>query len=176
MSKIIFITGPSGSGKSTTAAKVAALFPSPCALLKFDEIRTFVKSGYAEPANGWDDETTRQWELAKTIVSSMAKAYLESGISAVIEAFSNPGDYTTWTSLFSEVGKYQTFAFMPSLKTTLARNASRTAAARLKVADIRQNHEWSVGWEEVEGVTVFDNTDIDVDSLTDKIISLANQH
>jgi hypothetical protein len=108
-------------------------------------MRAFVKSGYAEPANGWDRETARQWEVAKAVVASVAKSYLESNISVVVEAFANSGEYTTWTSLLSEVGNYQTFALMPPLETVLARNASRAGVARLKEADIKQNHEWSAG-------------------------------
>lgn len=68
MSKIIFITGPSGSGKTTTAACVAETWPTICALIDFDKIRTCVKSGYAEPAHGWNDKTLRLSEIMSALV------------------------------------------------------------------------------------------------------------
>ncbi len=175
MSKIVFITGPSGSGKSATATRVAEIWPRACVLLKFDEIRTFIKSGYAEPANGWDSATEQQWTITKKVVIAMAKAYVANEIDVVIEAFANPGDYVTWQALFTNVAPYQTFALLPTVDVALARNGMRSGAAKLKEHDIRQNHEWSLGWQDVEGVTVFDNSDIDVGSLTDKIIR-ASQH
>jgi energy-coupling factor transporter ATP-binding protein EcfA2 len=172
MSKIIFITGPSGSGKSTTAARISEMWPSACAFLKFDEIRTFIKSGYAEPANGCNSETERQWTIAKEVVISMAKTYIANDVDAVIEAFANPHDYSTWQTLFDPVS-YQTFALLPPVEVALARNNARSGVAGLKESDIKQNHEWSVGWKDVPGVIVIDNSNINVDLLTEKIISQA---
>jgi energy-coupling factor transporter ATP-binding protein EcfA2 len=174
MSKIIFITGPSGSGKSTSAACVADKWPNTCALLKFDELRTFIKSGYAEPADGWNDETERQWTITKKIVTAMAKSYIANEVDVVIEAFSNPGDYSTWQALFNPMD-YQTFALLPPVEVALLRNDTRSGAAKLKESDIKQNHEWSAGWSEVDGVTVFDNTHINVETLAEEIIKIATK-
>jgi adenylylsulfate kinase-like enzyme len=67
VSRVVFITGPSGSGKSTIAVHVAQRWPTTCALLDFDRVRTFVRSGYAEPAYGWSAECERQWSLARDV-------------------------------------------------------------------------------------------------------------
>jgi predicted ABC-type ATPase len=172
MSKIIFITGPSGSGKTTTATKVAEAWPKTCALLKFDHIRTFIMAGYAEPTDGWNNETERQWAIARQVVGTMAKEYIANDVDVVIEAFSNPHDYATWQAVFSPAD-YETFALLPPVGIALARNSTRAGAAKLAETDIKQNHEWSVGWQEVKGVTVFDNSNTDLEELTNKIISLS---
>lgn len=43
----------------------------------------------------------------------------------------------------------------------------------MKESDIRQNHEWSEGWHRVVGATVFDNSAMSVELLSQEIIRLA---
>jgi len=75
---------------------VAARWPSICAVLNFDEIRRLIKSGYAEPATGWNEATEQQWELAKHTVMAMAKAYIDNGVSVVLEVFATSYDFRKW--------------------------------------------------------------------------------
>jgi adenylylsulfate kinase-like enzyme len=157
MSLIVFVTGPSGAGKSTTAAQVAADWPDRCAFIDFDRIRTFIKSGYAEPAFGWNEETEQQWEIGKQVVAAMVAAYLAHNVSVVIDAFATFHDYPTWQALFGNT-EYHTFALLPNLQVVLQRNNERTGAAKLKESDVRQNYEWSERWRTVEGVTIMDNS------------------
>jgi energy-coupling factor transporter ATP-binding protein EcfA2 len=174
MPKIIFITGPSGSGKTTTATEVAQAWPKACALLRFDQIRTFIAAGYAEPADGWNKETEHQWAIAKGVVGTMAKEYLANDLDVVIEAYSNPHDYPTWQAVFGLTG-YVTFALLPPVEVVIARNSARFGVAKLAETDIKQNYEWSIGWRDVKGVTVFDNSNIELDEIAKKIISLSNR-
>lgn len=167
--KLIFITGPSGSGKSATAKEVAASWPTTCALLDFDNIRTFIQSGYAEPANGWNDETEKQWELAKHVVTAMAQAYTSSGVSVVLEVFATPHDYPQWQDLFGDMA-YKTFALLPEVSVVVGRNNQREGTARLKESDIAQNYDWSVGWKDIDGVTVIDNGNQSVVNVANHII------
>lgn len=171
MSRVLFITGSSGSGKTTVAAQVAEHWPSTCALLDFDKIRTFIKSGYAEPAHGWDKKTEKQWTIARDVVASMTQAYAPHNIDVVIEAFATPGDYSAWKKSFGNI-LHETFVLLPPLDRVLARNNERDGTAKLKEADIRQNYEWYEGWKNVDGVVVLKNSTDSPKQTADKIISL----
>jgi adenylylsulfate kinase-like enzyme len=94
VSRVVFITGPSGSGKSTIAAHVAQLWPTTCVLLDFDQLRTFVRSGYAEPAYGWSAECERQWALARDIVAAAVPVYAAQSVTVVVEAYANTATST----------------------------------------------------------------------------------
>lgn len=167
--KLVFITGPSGAGKSTTAKEVATKWPTMCALLDFDKIRTLIKSGYAEPAIGWNDETERQWELTKQIVMAMAKAYTDNGVSVVLEVFATPHDYPKWKELFGDI-PYKSFALLPDLDVVVARNNQREGTPKLKESDITRNYDWSIDWKSTEDIIVLNNgarsaADISVDII-----------
>jgi predicted kinase len=167
--KLIFITGPSGTGKSTTAKQVAVSYPTPCALLDFDSIREFIKSGYAEPADGWNDETERQWDIAKQVVTAMAHTYISKNVSVVIATFATPHDWPTWKELFRDI-PHKAFALLPDVDALLARNNQREGIAKLKESDITQNYEWSVGWNNTADMIVIDNGLADIGTVADQII------
>lgn len=166
---LIFITGPSGAGKTTTASEVAARWPSKCALIDFDSIRTLIKSSYAEPAKGWNDETEQQWDIAKQVVASMAETYIKNNVSVVIPVFATPHDYPTWEKLFANM-PYKPFALLPDMEVVLARNNQRKNIARLKESDITQNYEWSVEWKNTADVIVIDNGTAKIADIADLII------
>lgn len=167
--KLIFLTGPSGSGKSTTAKEVASNWPTKCALLDFDYVRTLIKSGYAEPANGWNDETEKQWDIAKQVVTTIARKYIDNNVSVVIEAFATPHDYPTWQKLFGDI-KPATFVLIPNLEVVLVRNNQRQGIAKLKESDIKQNYEWSESWAKISDGTIIDNSTITTKQTAEKII------
>ena len=70
---VLLITGPAGAGKSATADAWARSRPFPCAHVSLDDIREQVKSGFAYPPDGWNDETQRQYDLARGNVATMAR-------------------------------------------------------------------------------------------------------
>lgn len=167
--KLIFITGPSGTGKSTVAQAVANNWPSTCALIDFENMRGLIKSGYAEPADGWNDETERQWDIAKQAIAAMSEVYIRNGVSVVLPVFATPHDWPTWKKLLDKID-YKAFALMPEVEIVLARNNQSDGIAKLKESDIRQNYEWSVDWKNETDVTVLDNGSLNIAAIAKNII------
>lgn len=170
--KLVFITGPSGAGKSTTAEDLAANWPGICALLNFDQVRLLIRSGYAEPATGWNAQTERQWDLAKRVVVAMAKAYLSDGVSVVLEVFATARDLPGWKALFGD-SSFVAVALLPAVEVVLARNSRREGVAKLADVDVRQNYEWSAGWRDVPDATVIDTSIMSVSDVSRAILALA---
>ncbi len=169
---VIFITGPSGSGKSTTAEMVASKWENKCALLQFDKIRTFIKSGYAEPARGWTEETKKQWDIAKQVLAEMSKAYNANNVDVVIEAFATPGeDYQSWKNLFKD-HKLKTVVLLPTRESVITRNNQRVGIEKLKEEDINQNYDWSEVWRDVPEAIIIDNTNLTPEETVEYIIKM----
>jgi hypothetical protein len=170
MNSLVFITGPSGAGKSATAAKVAELWPSTCVLLDFDEQRTRIKSGYAEPAYGWNDECERQWALSRDAIGALVPVYAARGVTVVVEGYANTGDYDLWLKAFGTASP-RTYVLLPPLATVIERNNLRRGAARLKESDVVSNHEWSAAWRDQPGVTIFDNAGENPEQTARRIVA-----
>jgi AAA domain len=169
---LVFITGPTGAGKSASAEAVADKWPGTCAVINFDHIRRLVRSGYAEPAFGWNDEAARQWELARRVSVAMARAYLSGGVSVVLEVFATPDDFPGWQQLFGDLAR-KAVALVPELDVVLARNDQRSGVTRLPNCDMRRNYEWSTGWADVPGVDVIDNSTKDIGDVAEEILRLS---
>lgn len=172
--KLIFITGPSGAGKSTTAKEVASKWPSTCALLDFDKIRTLIKAGYAEPALEWNDETASQWGLAMQVIKAMAQAYIDNNVSVVVEVFATPSDLSKWQALFGDI-PFRAFVLLPDLDVVIARNEERKGVTKLMEHKVRENYEWSVGWSKISGITILDNGHAEVADIAIKIMKFSQQ-
>lgn len=168
---VIVITGPSGSGKSTTAEILASKWGNKCALLKFDKLRTLIKSGYVEPAHGWNEETKRQWDITKKVFTEMSKAYNANNVDVVLEVFITPGeDYQSWKDLLVGV-QFKTFVLLPTRESVIVRNNQREGIEKLKETDINQNYDWSEGWKDVEDAIVIDNTKVTPEETVNTIIN-----
>jgi energy-coupling factor transporter ATP-binding protein EcfA2 len=168
---VVFITGPSGSGKSTVAERVAERWPTTCVLLDFDRLRTFIRSGYAEPAYGWTAECERQWSLARRVIAAAVPVYLAQSVDVVVDAYANPGDFDLWRAAFGSVPT-RTFVLMPPLALALARNRQREGPARLIDEDVRGNYAASAGWRDAD-VTVVRIQDETPDELAERVFGSA---
>ena len=172
VSRVVFITGPSGSGKSTVAAHVAQRWPTTCVLLDFVKLRTFVRSGYAEPAHGWSAECERQWTLARDVVAAAVPVYASQSVAIVVEAYANTGDFDRWQAAFGSL-PVSTFVLLPPLDLVLARNRQRRGAARLTDDDVRGNYNASLDWREGNGVIVLHIADESPKVLAQRLIDRA---
>lgn len=142
------------------------------AVLNFDKLRGLIVSGYAEPAINWDKAAERQWNLAKDVVIAMAKVYVDNNVSVVLEAFATPHDFPQWKNLIGSM-PCRAFALLPDLDAVLTRNSHRAGLAKLKQADVAQNHQWSAGWRDVPEVTVIDNSIKSINEVADEILRLS---
>lgn len=122
--QIILLTGVPGSGKSTIGDAVAQSLPR-CAHIQTDFFRKLVKGGYAAPKD-WNEETEKQYKLARKNACAVARNLVEAGFSVII-------DDTIWQkSLIEEYhallsGKATTLVFLDTdLAVAQERNRTRT--------------------------------------------------
>lgn len=84
--KIILITGAPASGKTTIAHALAGQHDKSIHI-QVDKLREMVVSGVALPGadNGWPEEASRQFRLARTSAIHMAQIYAEGGFTVIID-------------------------------------------------------------------------------------------
>ena len=92
--RVLLISGSSGAGKSTLSRLVAERFPLGVCI-DGDLITGLIVAGGRPPrieawsseSNSFDPETDRQLNLRFRVLGRMARTYLESGFSVVIDSF-----------------------------------------------------------------------------------------
>lgn len=165
---VVLVGGPSGAGKSTAAAAWASSRDEPTAHLNLDMVRRFLRSGLQQPhVTGWNEETARQYALARRIVAAAVREYVASDINCVVDdPMFPPGDrvlarYELWLPFLDGI-RHQLVILQPGLATCLARNAQRDGGKRLDDSLITKFHARSAGWEG-SGVPVIDTTNMTVE-------------
>lgn len=121
---IIILSGTPAAGKSTIAHALLQHFAFGLHI-PVDDIREWVVSGIANPVPGWNDETTRQFRLARQTAAAAAKLYAGAGFAVVIDDVIFPADATIHYE--QQLSNYRLHKIMlrPNLETTLKRNAQR---------------------------------------------------
>jgi chloramphenicol 3-O-phosphotransferase len=82
---ILLLIGPAAAGKTSVARRLADRCPTPAAHASLDDVRDWVRSGYADPSSGWTDAAALQHSLARRICAEAARSYVGAGISCVID-------------------------------------------------------------------------------------------
>lgn len=102
MNHIIFITGPAGSGKTTVARQVAQHFPKSLHI-QVDHLREMMVNGVELPdGGGWSEETSRQFQMARSTAIYMAQLYAGQGVDVVIDDVCVPPEFQKqYTELFN---------------------------------------------------------------------------
>ena len=115
---VILLTGPAGAGKTATASAWAKSHRHPTVHLSIDTFREFVKSGYSNPEDGWNGETQRQYDLAQTACSEVAREYVESGYCCAIDDAVFPNwpevGYGRWQAVLGPI-QHRLIVLLPSL-------------------------------------------------------------
>jgi chloramphenicol 3-O-phosphotransferase len=159
------ITGPAGAGKTTVAYKWAATRNSPCAHLSLDSFRLMVKSGYYDPELGWNAESQRQLELARTNIVAVAKNYLNAGVQVVVDdaVFPDWDDvgFERWKEKLSPID-IDLVVLSPGWNEVFDRNASRGGSDRLSESMLRTVYDDMFGWRDRADVSIIDNSNMTV--------------
>jgi adenylylsulfate kinase-like enzyme len=168
---IFFITGAPGVGKSTTARALANRFEKSI-LFDIDYFRSLVVMGLKQPTSGWDKETELQFRLAHQAVGSNAKIYSDAGFAVIAEHCSS-------YEMVQEFLDYSEGGAVVCLKSTLETNLARNLMRTNKSFDPKDIEHFvlSMGdslyleFEKV-GMTVLDNTKLEVEQAVDKILMI----
>lgn len=159
MSKIILVTGPSGAGKSTVCKEFINTAKGEWAYVNQDELRQLVVAGYASADDyerNWTLATKRQWAVSISICTDIVKRNSDAGINCIVDLYAPRKEFEKWKELLRPL-KYKTYVLLPSLETTVIRNAGRSKRARLKERKIRENYALFTNCK-LSGATVLDTT------------------
>ena len=177
---VLLVTGPAGAGKTSAAASWATARPRPAAQFSLDDVRDFLKSGYANPEDGWNEETQRQYDLARELSATLAARYVEVGITCAVDDAIFPewpaADYAGWRDALAGV-EHAVVVLLPRLDVVLERNERqpRVGRRRLRRETVEVIYELMLPWREA-GVPVIDNSDLSIAETVaeiDRAVALA---
>ena len=159
----VLLIGPAGAGKTSVARYWADHRGVPTAHISLDDVREWVRSGYADPRTGWNDQCEAQYRLARRTCGFAARNHLANGISCIID----DAVFPDWPAI--GIGGWQrhvgpgllTVVLLPGLDVVLARNAERTGSRRLTDEMVAGIHGRMAGWYG-SGLPIIDNSRLDV--------------
>jgi hypothetical protein len=130
-----------------------------------------VKSGFEDPRHGWNDETQRQLDIARSNVAAVAANYLISEIGVVIDdaVFPNwqEAGLEPWVQAFSPI-EVKLVALIPSWDVVLDRNNPRAVADRIPEEMLKTIYNDMLGWREIPDVQIIDNSNLSIaESITE---------
>jgi chloramphenicol 3-O-phosphotransferase len=165
-SAIVIVTGPAGAGKTAIADCWARRSRNPTVHISLDDVRDWVKSGYTNPEDGWNEAAASQYALARRCTALAAREYVQNGYACVIDDAVFPNwpavGLEKWQEEFLGI-QVCLVVILPSFKTLLSRNADRTEHRRLKQETLCIIYNDMLGWREY-GVPLIDNTDLSVEA------------
>ncbi len=171
---VFVISGQLSAGKSTVARAVMGRFPFGCHV-DVDGIREMVVSGQASPLE-WNEETTRQFDLAIDASASLARIYSDAGFAVAIEGGLDPEYVERALGKAGISDRLVGVVLHPRVEVALDRNRERTHKSfDTSVlegvigeidADLRREGE-RPGWH------VIDNSDEPLETTVDRILALA---
>lgn len=173
MSATIWIlTGPAGAGKTTVADALCARYAK-ALHIPVDELRNWVRSGYATPLGGADrEQVVAQFRLARRCATYIAMEYSAAGYAVVVDDIVGKIARETFEPLV-QAGARRVL-LLPSLDVALARNRARTNksvdTAVLEPAT-RGLHAYMARENIGPGWTVIDSTSLSVEETVDAIVA-----
>ena len=169
---VVLVTGPAGAGKTATASAWAKSHRHPTVHLSIDTIRKFVKSGYANPEDGWNEETQRQYDLAQSACAEVARKYVEGGYWCAIDDAVFPDwpevGYGKWQAVLGPI-QHRLIVLLPSLDRVLERNRARPGNSRLKESTVRVIYDMMIEWRGRSDAVVIDNSDLTIEETVEAL-------
>ncbi|MFE9451454.1 Pro-rich N-terminal domain-containing protein [Streptomyces sp. NPDC006739] len=159
----VLLIGPAGAGKTSVAKYWADRRRVPTAHISLDDVREWVRSGFADPQSGWNDNSEAQYRLARRTCGFAARNFLANGISCVIDDAVFPDRPVVGLGGWKRhVGPgLLPVVLLPGLDIVLERNAERTGNRRLTDEEVARIHGRMAGWYG-SGLPIIDNSQLDV--------------
>ncbi|MEV6669608.1 AAA family ATPase [Streptomyces sp. NPDC051162] len=173
----LLLIGPAGAGKTTVARHWADTRAVPTAHISLDDVREWVRSGFADPQSGWNDHSEAQYRLARRTCGFAARNFLANGISCVLDDAVFPDRPVVGLGGWKRhVGPgLLPVVLLPGLEIVLERNAERTGNRRLGDEEVARIHGRMAGWYG-SGLPIIDNSQQDVATtarLLDDVVARA---
>ncbi|MGI5351114.1 AAA family ATPase [Streptomyces sp. CA-250714] len=161
----VLLIGPAGAGKTTVARYWADHRAVPTAHISLDDVREWVRSGFADPQAGWNENSEAQYRLARRTCGFAARNFLANGISCILD----DAVFPDWPVIGLGGWKRHVgpglipVVLLPGLDIVLERNAERTGNRRLSDEEVAHIHGRMAGWYS-SGLPIIDNSRQDVAS------------
>ena len=159
----MLLIGPAGAGKTTVARHWADRRAVPTAHISLDDVREWVRSGFADPQAGWNDHSEAQYRLARRTCGFAARNFLANGISCILDDAVFPDRPVVGLGGWKRhVGPgLLPVVLLPGLEIVLERNAARSGNRRLSDEEVARIHGRMAGWYG-SGLPIIDNSRHDV--------------
>ncbi|WP_133913323.1 Pro-rich N-terminal domain-containing protein [Streptomyces sp. NBC_00582] len=173
----VLLIGPAGAGKTSVAKFWADHRRVPTAHVSLDDVREWVRSGFADPQRGWNDHSEAQYRLARRTCGFAARNFLANGISCILDDAIFPDRPVVGLGGWKRhVGPgLLPVVLLPGLEVVLERNAQRSGNRRLTDEEVARIHGRMAGWYG-SGLPIIDNSHLDVPStakVLDDVLSRA---
>ncbi|MFE5818649.1 Pro-rich N-terminal domain-containing protein [Streptomyces sp. NPDC056479] len=159
----VLLIGPAGAGKTSVAKFWAEQRRVPTAHISLDDVREWVRSGFADPQSGWNDNSEAQYRLARRTCGFAARNFLANGISCILDDAVFPDRPVVGLGGWKRhVGPgLLPVVLLPGLEIVLERNAERSGNRRLTDEEVARIHGRMAGWYG-SGLPIIDNSQLDV--------------
>ncbi|MGW5331947.1 Pro-rich N-terminal domain-containing protein [Streptomyces bauhiniae] len=159
----VLLIGPAGAGKTSVAKYWADHRRVPTAHISLDDVREWVRSGFADPQTGWNDHSEAQYRLARRTCGFAARNFLANGISCILDDAVFPDRPVVGLGGWKRhVGPgLLPVVLLPGLDVVLERNAERSGNRRLTDEEVARIHGRMAGWYG-SGLPIIDNSQLDV--------------
>lgn len=175
----VLLIGAAGAGKTTIARHWAGTRGVPTAHISLDDVREWVRSGFADPQAGWNEHSEAQYRLARRTCGFAARNFLANGVSCIIDDAVFPDRPAVGLGGWQRhVGPgLLPVVLLPGLDVVLTRNAERTGNRRLSDEEVARIHGRMAGWYG-SGLPIIDNSQLDVPAAAaalDRVVARAAQ-
>ncbi|MYS44594.1 AAA family ATPase, partial [Streptomyces sp. SID5998] len=159
----VLLIGPAGAGKTSVAKHWAEHRRVPTAHISLDDVREWVRSGFANPQSGWNDNSEAQYRLARRTCGFAARNFLANGISCILDDAVFPDRPVVGLGGWKRhVGPgLLPVVLLPGLDVVLERNAERSGNRRLTDEEVARIHGRMAGWYG-SGLPIIDNSQLDI--------------
>lgn len=159
----VLLIGAAGAGKTTIARRWADHRGVPTAHISLDDVREWVRSGFADPQAGWNENSEAQYRLARRTCGFAARNFLANGVSCIIDDAVFPDRPAVGLGGWKRhVGPgLLPVVLLPGLDIVLTRNAERSGNRRLSDEEVARIHGRMAGWYG-SGLPIIDNSHLDV--------------